>query len=195
RTLAMTEAMATKIVSYEVITVHGLLQTEGYARHLFVDSQIEAPEDIEKFVQARMARQAIMRRPNRPECVFYVHELALRMGDARLRDEQYRRLLWKTHVLRVVPAHVHAFRSAATLYEFGKVSPVVYSESDTAQVYAQDSTAVARTRRLFQRLDAVALSAEQSRYRLAEYVSGLREDPHGGGTGLAQEQLQQWRQR
>lgn len=187
RTLAMAEAMATKIFSYDVLTVHGLMQTEDYARQLFVDSHIESPVDIETLVQARMDRQTIMRRSNRPECVFYVHELALRLplGDARLREDQYLRLLFNTHILRVVPADVCAFRSPTTLYEFGTVAPVVYSDSDTAQVWAQDSVAVARTRRLFQRLDAVALDAEQSKSRLAEYVSGLREDPHDGGTDLA----------
>ncbi|MCP2247177.1 helix-turn-helix domain-containing protein [Lentzea aerocolonigenes] len=187
RTLAMTEAMATKIFAYNVLTVHGLMQTEEYARQLFVDSYIEAPVDIETLVQARIDRQTIMRRPNRPECVFYVHELALRlpMGDARLREDQYLRLLFNTHVLRVVPANVCAFRSPATLYEFGKAAPVVYSDSDTAQIWAQDNVAVARARRLFERLDAVALDAEQSKRKLAEYVSGLREDPHGGGTDLA----------
>lgn len=186
-TLAMTEAMAKKIVSYDILNVHGLVQTERYARQLFVDSHIEAPEDIDECVQARMDRQTIMRRPNRPECVFYLHELALRMplGDARLREDQYLRLLWKTHVLRIVPANVCAFRSAATLYEFGKASPVVYSETDTAQVWAQDGVAVARAKRLFQRLDAVALDAEQSERKLMEYVSALREDRHGGGTDLA----------
>jgi hypothetical protein len=134
-----------------------------------------------------MERQAIMRRPSRPECVFYLHELALRMplGDAALREDQYLRLLFNTHILRIVPVDVCAFRSAATLYEFGKVAPVVYTETDTAQVYAQDSVAVARTRRLFQRLDAVALDAEQSKRKLAEYVSGLREDCHDLGTDLA----------
>ncbi|MCP2198386.1 helix-turn-helix domain-containing protein [Lentzea flava] len=187
RTLAMTEAKATKITSYDILTIHGLMQTEGYARQLFVDSYVEAPEEIETLVQARIDRQTIMRRHNRPECSFYVHELALRMqlGDAQVREDQYLRLLFNTHIVRVVPAHVSAFRSAATLYEFGKAAPVVYTETDTAQVYAQDSVAVARTRRLFQRLDAVALDAEQSKRKLAEYVSGLREDCHDLGTDLA----------
>jgi hypothetical protein len=186
-TLAMAEAMATKIFSYDVLIIHGLMQTEGYAFQLFVDSHIEAPEDIARLVQARMDRQAIMRRSNRPECVFFVHELALRMqlGDARVREEQYLRLLFNTHILRVVPANVCSFRTPVTLYDFGKAAPVVYSESETAQVWAQDSVAVARARRLFQRLDAVALDAEQSKRKLAEYVSGLREDSHGGGTDLA----------
>lgn len=187
RTLAMMEAMATKIVSFDILTVHGLLQTESYAHELFVDSQIEAPEDIEKFVRARTERQAILRRPNRPECTFYLHELALRMrlGDAAVREDQYLRLLFNTHILRIVPAHIAQFRSAVTLYEFGKAAPVVYSDSDTAEVYAQNTLVVARTRRLFERLDAVALDAEQSKRMLADYVSGLREDPHVGRTDLA----------
>ncbi|WP_089921929.1 helix-turn-helix domain-containing protein [Lentzea albida] len=186
-TLALTEAMATRIFSYDVLIVHGLMQTEEYARQLFIDSHIEAPEDIARLVQARMDRQTILRRPNRPECVFFVHELALRMqlGDARIREDQYLRLLFNTHILRVVPASNCAFRSAVTLYEFGKAAPVAYTESDTAQVWSQDTVAVAQARRLFQRLDAVALDAEQSKRKLAEYVSGLREDPHVGGTGLA----------
>ena len=53
------------------------------------------------------------------------------------------------------------------------------------QVFAQDSAAVERGKRLFERLDAVALDEEQSRRKLAEYVSGLREDSNGPGTDLA----------
>ncbi|SDG24347.1 hypothetical protein SAMN05216553_106354 [Lentzea fradiae] len=92
RTLAMTEAKAKKIVSYEVLVLPGLLQTQGYARALLAEDGIEAEEDI---------------------------------------------------------------------------------------------VAVKRARRMFARLDAVALEAEQSRSKLAEYVSGLREDFHGPRTDLA----------
>jgi hypothetical protein len=189
RTIAMTESMAKKIVSFDIMTVHGLLQTERYARELFIDGEVEAPADIEKFVRARMERQTIMRRPNRPECLFYVHELALqmRLGDAQLMEDQYLRLLFNSHVLRVVPATVRsaAFQSKCTLYEFPKAAPVVFTETNMGQLFAQDSAAVERGKRLFERLDAVALDEEQSRSKLAEYVSGLREDSHDPRTDLA----------
>ncbi|GHH47442.1 transcriptional regulator [Lentzea cavernae] len=187
RTLAMTEAMATKIISLDVMTVPGLVQVEDYIRELFVDSHIEAPEDIEKFVRARIERQAILKRPNRPECLFYVHELALqmRLGSASVREDQYLRLLFNAHILRIVPAHATAFRSPCVLYEFEKAPSVVYCETDMAKVFAQDKTAVARARRLFQRLDAVALDEEQSRSKLMEYISALREDSDVPGTDLA----------
>ncbi|KJK44146.1 hypothetical protein UK23_30395 [Lentzea aerocolonigenes] len=189
RTLALTESMATKIISYDVMTAPGLLQTRDYAHTLFVETGIETPESIPRWVDLRIERQAIMRRPHRPECVFYVHELALRMrfGNDRIMEEQYRRMLFKTHVLRLVPVHVTSavLHSACVLYEFKKVAPVVFNSTTSAKVFAQDTAAVERTRKLFQRLDAVALDEEQSRSKLAEYVSGLREEPHEPRSDLA----------
>jgi hypothetical protein len=188
RTLAMTESMATKIMAYDILTPSGLLQTEDYARELFIASEIEALEDIEKYVRMRMERQAILRRHDRPECVFYLHELALQMllGNAALREDQYLRLLFNTHHLRVVPMAFRglAFRASTILFEFEKASPVAFHESDTARVFAQDVAAVQRARRLFRRLDEVALDEEQSRSKLAEYVSGLREDLDDARTDL-----------
>ncbi|MFS8102348.1 helix-turn-helix domain-containing protein [Lentzea alba] len=187
RMIVMSEAMATKIYSYEVMNLHGLVQTERYARSLFIEANLEPPEEIEKYVQARMERQTILRRPYRPECVFYVHELALRrrLGDAQLMKEQHLRLLHRTHVLRIVPDSVSTFRSPFQLFEFGKASPVVYTETDMAQVFAQDTTAVTRATKYFQRLDALALDEEQSRRMLTEYVNGLRDDFDVPSTGAA----------
>jgi transcriptional regulator with XRE-family HTH domain len=189
RTLAMVESMATKISAYEVLSIPGLLQTESYARALFIETGYESLEDIDKWVDLRMERQSIWRRPYRPDCVFYMHELALQMrvGDAKVMEDQYLRLLFNAHIVRVVPASVRgvAFHSKCTLFEFGKASPVAYSETDLAKVFAQDSMAITGSRKLFEQLDAVALDEEQSKNKLAEYVSALREDPHDPRTDLA----------
>jgi hypothetical protein len=188
RTLAMVESMAKKIFAYEILAIPGLLQTEAYARALFVEAG-KVPLDVEKGVKLRMERQSIWQRPYRPECVFYVHELALQMrvGDAKVMEDQYLRLLFNAHILRVVPANVRGitFDSKCTQFEFAKAPPVAYAETGLAKVWAQDSPAIAWSRSLFERLDAVALDEEQSKNRLAEYVSGLREDPHDHGTDLA----------
>ncbi len=179
RTLTMTETAAKKITSYDVLTVTGLLQTEAYATELFIETGIEPLEDIKTGVGLRIERQTIMRRPNPPQCTFYIHELALktRLGDAELMEDQYLRLLFNTHVLRVVPATAMkaALLSKCSLYEFEKSKPVAFSADALAMVFAQDHAAVERTRRLFERLDAVAWDEEQSRKKLAEYVS----DPRG----------------
>jgi transcriptional regulator with XRE-family HTH domain len=188
RTLTMVENMATKIFAYEILSIPGLLQTEAYAHALFVETG-NVPEDIEKGVKLRMERQCIWQRPYRPESVFYVHELALRMriGDAKVMEDQYLRLLFNAHIVRIVPANAIGlvFQSPLSLFEFGKASPLAYAETDLAKVFAQDASAIAASRKLFERLDAVALDEEQSRSKLAEYVSGLREDLHGHRTDLA----------
>jgi hypothetical protein len=189
RTLAMAESMATKIFVYEVLAIPGLLQTESFARALFTEVGCHSPEEVEDGVSRRMGRQSIWQRPHRPECLFYVHELALRMriGDAKVMEDQYLRLLFNAHILRVVPVSVKpvTLRSKCTLFEFAKASPLAYTESDLAKVFIQDDAAIAATRKLFERLDAVALDEEQSKNRLAEYVSGLREDPHDWRADLA----------
>ncbi|MEV6718568.1 helix-turn-helix transcriptional regulator [Lentzea sp. NPDC051208] len=189
RTLAMVEAMATKIFSYEILSIPGLLQTEAFVRALFRHAGCESPDAIEKGVEVRMERQNIWRRPYRPECVFYVHELALRLrvGDAKTMEDQYLRLLFNADFVRIVPAEEVglALKTPLQLFEFGKASPLAYTETDLAKVFAQEPSAVASSRKFFERLDAAALDAEQSRSMLAEYVSSLREDLHDQRTDLA----------
>lgn len=180
RTLAKAEAQAQKITCYDVVTVPGLLQTPGYARALLIAFG-NKPEDVERYLQWRMERQAILRRPHRPECLFYVHELALqlRVGDDKVMEEQYLRMLFHTHVLRIVPMSAGpaaAMKSARMLFSFEKMVPVAYSETDLAKVFAHDGQAIAGSREHFKWLDAVALDEGQSRSLLATYVSGLRKD-------------------
>lgn len=190
RTLALAEAQAQKITCFDALWVPGLIQTPEYAHALLTEGGNETPKDVERFVQLRMDRQAIMRRPNRPECLFYVHELALqlRVGNARIMEEQYLRMLFHTHTLRIVPMSTGAAvatRSARRLFSFEKMCPVAYSETDLAQVFAHDGKAIASSREFFKWLDALALDEGQSRSLLANYVSGLREDPHDPRADLA----------
>lgn len=190
RTIAMAEATAKKITSFDGLTVPGLIQIPEYARALFTEGGHTAPEDVETYVQHRVDRQAIMKRPDRPDCLFYVHELALRMlvGDVRIMEEQYLRMLFHTHILRIVPMSAGAAiatRSARMLFSFEKHTPLAYSETDVAQVFAHDGKAIANSREFFKWLDARALDEGESRSLLANYVGRLREDSHGGRADLA----------
>ncbi|MDX3660339.1 helix-turn-helix transcriptional regulator [Streptomyces sp. ID05-26A] len=164
RTLAMTEATATGITAYDVLTVNSLLQTRNYARAL----QAATGQPIED-----LDRQAVMRRPNGPRCVFYLHELALRMrlGTAQVMEEQYVWLQANSAIVRIVPeeAATAAFQSTCTLFEFEKAPPLVHAESDLARVFAQGEAAVERARSLFDLLGEVALDENQSRRKIAEY--------------------------
>jgi hypothetical protein len=183
RTLAMAESTATKITSYEVTALPGLLQTKQYARELLTESGIHAPEEIERLVEARVERQTVLRRPFRPECLFYVHELALqqRVANAQVMEDQYLCLLGNANIIRIVPLNVGTatLETRFALYEFDKAAPIVFSETTMVQVFAQDDAVVKRCRDLFERLEAVALDEEQTKSRLAEYVSALREGRPG----------------
>ncbi|MDT7782143.1 MAG: hypothetical protein QOF58_562 [Pseudonocardiales bacterium] len=183
RTLAMTESTATKITSYEATSHPGLLQTRQYARELLTERGIHAPEDVERLADARIERQTVLRRPFRPDCLFYVHELALqqRVANAQVMEDQYLRLMAHTHVLRIVPLHAGtaALDANFTLYEFDKAAPIVFSETTMVQVFAQDDTVVKQCRDLFERLEALALDEERTKNKLVEYINALREDPNG----------------
>ena len=87
--------------------------------------------------------------------------------------------------IRIVPAHIVIPSSGCVLWEYEKSLPVAFGETDLAKVFVQDPAAIARTRLLFEHLDAVALDAGQSRSRLAEYVSPPREEFDGRGPRLA----------
>ncbi|MET9229508.1 helix-turn-helix transcriptional regulator [Lentzea sp. NPDC003310] len=190
RTLALAEAQAQRITTYDVHTVPGLVQLPEYARALFVDGGRVAADDIDKGVRLRTERQAVLRRHNPPECRFYVHELALRLkvGDARLMEEQYLRLLFHTHVLRIVPISAGTApmrQSARMLFSFEKHAPLAYGETALGQVFSHDGASIRDSREFFQWLDARALDEGQSRSLLANYVSGLREDLDEPRTDLA----------
>lgn len=186
RTLAMAESTATTITSYSVQSMPGLLQTPEYADGLYRLTGVVTEERIPTVVQFRTDRQAILRRHDRPACLFFVHEhaLQLQVGNRQIMEKQYARLLHNTHVLRIVRADAPLVAPNCVLWEYEKARPVVFSET-IAKIFVQDPGAIARTRLLFDRLDEVALSAEQSRQVLAEYVGEPREDLDDAGPHLA----------
>ncbi len=187
RTLAMAESTATTITAYDVLTVSGLLQTEEYAEGVYRKCGFVVEERIPTLVRFRTDRQAVLRKHDRPDCVFYLHELALQQwfGDDTVMLNQYLRLLASVHMIRIVPAEVLVNSAGMVLWEFEKALPVVHSDGELAQLFVQDPGAIARTRLIFNRLEQVALDAEQSRAKLREYVSRLREDLDDPGPHLA----------
>ena len=190
RTAAMAESTATTITSYDVLTVPGLVQTAEYAESVYRVTGVVVEERIPTLVQLRMDRQAVLRRHDRPDCLFYIHELALqqKFGDDRIMEDQYVQLLFNVHMIRIVPADVPAVSTVLVLWEFEKAMPVAYSESDLASLFVQDPGAIARTRLVLDHLEQVALDEEQSRRKLAEYVSPPRGELDDPGTRLAEEQ-------
>src|SRR5258708_14265429 len=73
------EKAASIIRTYEVQFVHGLLQTEDYARAVILIANAHAPADeIERRVSVRMKRQQLLTQPGAPEVWTVLDEAALR---------------------------------------------------------------------------------------------------------------------
>ncbi|MEU1103595.1 helix-turn-helix transcriptional regulator [Streptomyces tibetensis] len=96
RELAKLEGQAVEIGVYECNSVHGLLQTPEHARALFEAAQPPySPDDVERMVAARMARQSVFRRDPAPSVHYVLEEAVLRrrVGGTMLWRQQLERLL------------------------------------------------------------------------------------------------------
>ncbi|WP_330459639.1 helix-turn-helix domain-containing protein [Streptomyces sp. NBC_00820] len=81
RDLARLEATAVEVGVYECNSVSGLLQTPQHARSLFEAAQPPySPDDVERMVAARMARQSVFERAPAPSISFVLEEAPLRRG-------------------------------------------------------------------------------------------------------------------
>ncbi|MFJ3228259.1 helix-turn-helix domain-containing protein [Streptomyces sp. NPDC086783] len=96
RELKLLEERAVEIVAYGDHNLHGLLQTEQYARALFEMRQpAYSRDEVERAVAARMARQSIYDRDPAPALVFVQEEVTLRrpLGGRMVMRRQLERLL------------------------------------------------------------------------------------------------------
>ncbi|MEI7032972.1 helix-turn-helix transcriptional regulator [Streptomyces pratensis] len=96
RELAKLEAAAVELLAYGNHNVHGLLQTEDYARALFeMRRPAFSQNEVERLVAARMARQAVFGRSPAPELSFVQEEVTLRrhLGGRMVWRRQLERLL------------------------------------------------------------------------------------------------------
>ncbi|MBT2677080.1 helix-turn-helix domain-containing protein [Streptomyces sp. ISL-14] len=96
RELAKLEAQAVEIGVYESHSINGLLQTPDHARALFRAMQPPySPDEVERMVAARTARQSIFDRSPAPALSFIQEEAALRrpIGGTMVLRQQLERLL------------------------------------------------------------------------------------------------------
>jgi transcriptional regulator with XRE-family HTH domain len=108
RDLAEMEAKAVELLSYGNHNLHGLLQTEEHARALFEMAQPpQSPEEVERGVIARMARNAVFERSPAPVLSFVLEEVTLRrpIGGTMVQRRQLEHLL-KVGKLRNVTIQV-----------------------------------------------------------------------------------------
>jgi DNA-binding XRE family transcriptional regulator len=140
------EQAATIIRTYEGQFIPGLLQTDDYMRAVMGGALEERPEDIDRRVELRLARQAALTRPDPPRLWAVVDESALRrpVGGPRVMRAQLERLIESTQlpsvVLQVLPlgagAHPGMVGAFSVLRFADQDLPdVVYLEHLTGAIY------------------------------------------------------------
>jgi transcriptional regulator with XRE-family HTH domain len=141
------EKAASIIRTYEVQFVHGLMQTEDYARAVILIANAHAPaEEIDRRVSIRMKRQQLLTQPGAPELWAVLDEAALRRapcGRDRMRA-QLEHLLQITDLpnvtLQIVPFHVGPHAAAGgpfTILRFSEpdLPDLVYLEQLNSALY------------------------------------------------------------
>ncbi|MFD4971655.1 helix-turn-helix domain-containing protein [Streptomyces sp. NPDC058424] len=110
RELGKLEAKAVEIALYECHIIPGLLQTPEHARAVIGAAQPPySPDDVERMVAARLARQSVFERSPAPALSFVLEEGVLRrpIGGTMAWRQQFERLLevGRLHnvVLQVMP--------------------------------------------------------------------------------------------
>ena len=176
------EAVATLIRTFELQFVHGLFQTEDYARAVTILGHRAAPADeIDRRVSLRMKRQDLLGDPGAPRVWSVMDEAALRrpVGGHQVMRAQLSRLLEVAelpHVtVQVVPFRRGGHAGAGgsfTVLRFGQpeLPDVAYIEQLTSALYLEKRADVDHYLEVMNRLSAEALTPVGTRRFLKEII-------------------------
>jgi len=130
------EAAAATIRSFEVQFVHGLFQTEDYARAVTLLRRKTAPdEEIERRVALRLKRQDLLSRPNSPRIWSVMDEAVLHrlVGGPAVMRAQFQHLI-EVAALPHVTLQVIPFANGAHAGESGSFTVLRFDERDLPDV-------------------------------------------------------------
>lgn len=170
--LVWVESRATRIRSFDVMGVNGLLQTPAYARAVIRGEDPDITNDqVQRMAELRLMRRAILDRENAPGFTAVIDEAALRrvVGDISTHTDQLRHLVELVQRgsvdIRVLPFFSGAHPAQAGPYAIFSMSDpypeVVYVESAAGCLYLEPPKTDVYEQR-YDRLLKTALDAENS---------------------------------
>jgi len=174
------EAASSVIRSFELQFVHGLFQTEAYARAVTLLGDSAAPaEEIERRVSLRLKRQDLLAGPQPPQVWAVMDEAVLRrpVGSRAVMRAQLKRLIEVAglrHVtIQVVPfargGHAAAGGSFTVLrFAEADLPDVVYIEQLTSALYLDKRDDVDHYMEVMNHLSTQALTPAETKRFLAE---------------------------
>ncbi|MYW02331.1 helix-turn-helix domain-containing protein [Streptomyces sp. SID3343] len=178
------ERDATKISSWGEV-IPGLLQTEAYAFQVVEAGQWEQPEQVERFVQLRVERQAVLTRtdPPPPTVLAVMGERVVRqmVGGPDVMRGQLEHLL-RISKLPNVSIQIMPFRAgphpgdngAFTTMHFQDQRPVAVTETLVSATYMDDPETLRRYEGAGEQIRMAALSPRETASLIRETMEGNR---------------------
>lgn len=179
------EEAASMIRTYQVQFVHGLMQTEDYARAVILIANARAPaEEVERRVSLRMQRQKLLTQPGAPELWAVLDEAALRRSPdgPEVMRAQLEHLLQLTDLpnvtLQIVPFNVGPHAAAGgpfTILRFPEpdLPDVVYLEQLNSALYLDQRDDVTDYVAVMDRLCIQAATGAASKDMLSALLSQI----------------------
>lgn len=172
-TYAGLESDARTVRAYEPIFVHGLLQSEDYARAVIGAVRPNEPDEVERLVRFRMERQKLLTRSPHPlELWAVIEESALRspVGGKEVMAAQIKQLIQAAALpnvtVQVMPtakgAHM-AMAGTFALLDFEPTTPsVVYVDSIAGNVYLEKERDVRKFTQTFDMVRAAGPDPQET---------------------------------
>ncbi|HEY9468923.1 MAG TPA: helix-turn-helix transcriptional regulator [Propionibacteriaceae bacterium] len=183
------EATCREICTYQNQVVPGLLQSKEYAQAMIGASKVwEHRDGVEKFVEVRTARKAILTRDTPVTLWAILGEAILyqRVGGATVMRDQLRHILEIARMPNVT-VQVLPFSAGASTGMYGPftslkfpspgVPEVIYLENLTGGLYLEHEDEVRRYTLAFNHLRASALPTKESTKLIAQVAEELQSDP------------------
>ncbi|MCH6170465.1 helix-turn-helix domain-containing protein [Pseudonocardia alaniniphila] len=178
------EESASRIQSYELQFVPGLLQTEAYARAIATRGRVgSASEEGERRIALRMRRQKILGGMHPPKLWVVLDESVLHrpIGGRMVMREQLDRLIELTKLpnitIQVVPWQLSGYgaEGSFTVLRFAEAElpDVVYVEHLSGALYLDRQDEIELYGRAVDRLTVDALTPDESRQLLAKVLTDL----------------------
>lgn len=170
------EHEAERLKNYETLFIPGLLQTTDYARAVITGAASKEldPADVERRVEVRIQRQAVLSRPVPMQLHALVDESAIRreVGGSEVMQAQLAHLVRAAGMpnirLQVVPfgAGAHAgMPGSFVVMDFADPfdAPLVYVDGIAGDAFLETEEDIARFARTFDLIAEAALSPTQSK--------------------------------
>lgn len=166
------EAEASFIRTYEALLIPGLLQTPAYTAAVLRGGDVLDEVTVQRWVEARQARQEILSRERPPVLMAVIDEAALlrMVGGPKVMREQMQHLIEmaarENVTLQVLPlavgAHPAQTSGAFMILDFPEDPSLVYMETSTDNLWLEKPPEVQHYTAVFSKLQSLASSPDAS---------------------------------